>query len=251
MTAMRPLSRPPIREAIIEVRCDRVDLGRLATLRDRLAERFPVARPFSLASVALQLPDEGRGARDGPEPGAHTDWRCESADGAEAVLLRADGLSYARLSSYPGWNEFQDRFLRVWSLYVAIAAPIEISRIALRYVNDLRLPVDGHFDFERYLTSVPRAPQGLAPEVSDFLVQMTLPGGEAGQRVAVTQATDTSARSDRELPVIVDIDASWERTLPVDGDLPLRLPEALAHLRALKNQAFFGLVTEELLSACT
>jgi uncharacterized protein (TIGR04255 family) len=251
MAVMRPLSRPPIREAIVEVKSELVDFGRLAELRDRLAPRFPVVRPFRLASVALHLPDERRGTEGDPGAGQQTGWRCESADGAEVVLLRNDGLSYARLASYPGWAGFVDRFLQFWGAYVDVAAPPEISRIALRYVNDLRLPVGGHFDFERFLTSVPRAPQGLAPEIIDFLVQMTLPGGEPGQRVAVTQATDTAGRSDRELPVILDIDASWERTLSVDGDLPRHLPEALSSLRDLKNRAFFGLVTEELVSAYT
>jgi uncharacterized protein (TIGR04255 family) len=95
---------------------------------------------------------------------------------------------------------------------------------------------------------VPRAPQGLAPEIADFLVQMTLPGGAEGLQVAVTQATDSSARTASELPVILDIDASWERTLAVDAHLHFRLTEALGRLRDLKNRAFFGLITEHLVS---
>ncbi len=251
MSVMRPLSRPPIREAIIEVKCELVDLARLTALRDHLAARFPVVKPFRLASVALHLPEERRTTETDPGGGQQAGWRCESADGSEVVLLRADGLSYGRLLGYPGWSGFVEAFLGLWSSYVSIAAPVELGRIALRYVNDLRLPVGGHFDFERFLTSVPRAPQGLAPEIVDFLVQMTLPGHEQGQIVAVTQATDTASRSDRELPVILDIDASWERTLPVDDRLALLLPEALASLRDLKNRAFFGLLTEELVSAYT
>jgi uncharacterized protein (TIGR04255 family) len=251
MAVMRPLSRPPIREAIIEVKSELVEVGRLALLRDRLAPRFPVVKPFRLASMALHLPEERRGADGDGVPGQQTGWRCESADGAEVALLRNDGLSYGRLASYPGWAGFLEAFMQVWAAYVEVAAPIEIGRIALRYVNDLRLPVGGQFDFERYLTSVPRAPQGIAPEIADFLVQMTLPGAERGQVVAVTQATDTASRSDRELPVILDIDASWERTLVVDAALATTLPQALASLRDIKNKVFFGLLTEELVSAYT
>jgi len=245
MTTVRPLSRPPIREAIIEVKSEPVDLCRIDAVRDRLAGAYPVVRPFRLASVALHLPDERRGA----DPGQQTGWRCESADGREVALVRTDGLSFGRLAAYPGWDPFLDRFIGVWSTYVGTAAPLEVHRMSVRYVNDLRLPIGGQFDFERYLTSVPRAPAGLAPEVADFLVQMTLPGGHDGLRVSVTQATDTSARSERELPVILDVDAGWDRRLPVDGQLPVRMTEALSTMRALKNRVFFGLLTDELVGA--
>lgn len=245
MALIRPLSRPPIREAIIEVKSEPVDFSRVDAVRDRLAAAYPVVRPFRLASVALHLPDERRGAENGQQTG----WRCESADGREVALVRTDGLSFGRLAAYPGWDAFLDRFIGVWSTYVGGAAPLELQRLSVRYVNDLRLPTGGQFDFERYLTSVPRAPAGLAPEIADFLVQMTLPGGQEGLRVSVTQATDASARSERELPVILDIDAGWDRRLPVDGQLPIRMTEALATMHTLKNRVFFGLVTEELVSA--
>jgi uncharacterized protein (TIGR04255 family) len=243
MALTRPLAHPPIREAIIEVKSELVDFSRVDAVRERLAGAFPNAKPFRLASVALQLPEERRGADAG-----QTGWRCESEDGTEVALVRTDGLSYGRLAGYPGWEAFVDRFMGVWGIYVEAAAPVEVRRVGVRYVNDLRLPIGNQVDFERYLTCLPRAPAGLAPELADFLVQMTLPGGVPGLRSAVTQATDTSARSDHELPVILDIDTSWERTLPVDERLPMRLPEALGTIRALKNRVFFGLLTEELVS---
>lgn len=245
---MRPLSRPPIREAIIEVKSELIDFSKVTDLRDRIAGQYPNVKPFRLASMALHLPEERRGAELDPRASQQTGWRCETADGSEVLLIRTDGLSFGRLASYPGWSPFLDRFLHLWSLYVEVAAPVEIGRIGLRYVNDLRLPLGGQFDFERFLACVPRAPQGLAPEIADFLVQMTLPGGAEGLQVAVTQATDSSARTDSELPVILDIDASWERTLTVDMHLPFRLTEALGRLRDLKNRAFFGLITEHLVS---
>jgi len=196
----------------------------------------------------MNLPDERRGGGSDPRDAHQTGWRCESADGAEVALIRQDGVSFGRIAGYPGWDGFVDRFQSLWSAYVSEARPIEVRRIALRYVNDLRLPVCEQFHFERFLTTAPRAPAGLAPEIADFLVQMTLPGGADGLQVAVTQATDSSARTATELPVIVDIDASWDRSISVDERLAGRLADALGTLRELKNRVFFGLVTEELVS---
>lgn len=251
MATQRLLARPPIREAIVEVKSEPVDLQRVTALRDRLSAAYPVSKPFRLASAVFNLPDERRHA-DGDAGGPpQTGWRCESADGSEVALIRQDGIAFARIADYPGWDVFVDRFMDVWDAYVESAAPLEIRRIAVRYVNDLRLPVGDQFHFERYLTTAPRPPAGLAPEIGDFLVQMTLPGGGDGVNVAVTQATDAHARTATELPVIVDIDASCDRPIVVDARLRGRLSETLAQLRDLKNRVFFGLVTEELVSAYT
>ena len=249
MAVQRPLAHPPIREAIVEVKSEPVEMRRVHELRDRLASAFPVSKPFRLASVAMNLPDERRGAGSDPADPHQTGWRCESADGLEVALIRHDGLSYGRVAGYPGWERFVDRFHSLWAEYLATARPPEIRRIALRYVNDLRLPVGDQFHFERYLTTAPRTPAGMPPEIADFLVQMTLPGGADGLQVAVTQATDSTGRTPRELPVIVDIDASWDRAIAVDDRLPARLAESLDTLRDLKNRVFFGLVTEELVGA--
>jgi uncharacterized protein (TIGR04255 family) len=248
MALPRPLARAPIREAIVEVNCEPVELRRVTDLRDRLVGAYPASQPFRIASVALALPAERRGADLAPG-GEQVGWRCESADRAEAVLIRRDGLSFAQLSRYAGWDGFVGRFLSLWDAYVDVAGPIEVRRVTVRYVNDLRLPIGDQFHFERYLTTAPRAPAGLTHEIADFLVQMTLPGGADGLRVAVIQATDAASRTETELPVLVDIDVSWERAMPVDARLPARLAEMLGTLHDLKNRAFFGLVTEELVSA--
>jgi len=249
MALQRPLARPPIREAIVEVKSEPVEMRRVNELRDRLAPAFPVSKPFRMASVAMNLPDERRGVDADPAGPNQTGWRCESADGTEVALIRQDGVSYARLAAYPGWDGFVERFQALWGSFVTDARPVEIRRIALRYVNDLRLPVGDQFHFERFLTTAPRTPAGLAPEIADFLVQMTLPGGAEGLQVAVTQATDSTGRTATELPVIVDIDASWDRAIAVDDRLPGRIADVLGTLRDLKNRVFFGLVTEELVSA--
>jgi len=249
MAVPRQLSRPPIREVIAEVKSEPVELRQVTVLRDRLADRFPVAKAFRIASVALNLPDERRGTDVDPSGGQQVGWRCESADGSEVALIRIDGVAYGRVADYAGWDAFVDRFVTLWSAYVDTVKPIEVRRIALRYVNDLRLPVGDQFHFERYLTTAPRAPAGLAPELGDFLVQMTLPGGADGLQAAVTQATDAASRTATELPVILDIETSLDRPMPVDARLPARMIDALGTLRDLKNRVFFGLITEELVSA--
>ncbi len=244
MAAVRSLTRPPIREAIIEVKADVPDLARLTRFRDALSDRFPNSRPFRLASLAFQVPDDA--SNDASESGQQIGWRCESADGAEVVLLRTDGFSVARLSAYPGWEEFSERFLSLWEAFRAQVEPPEIDGVGLRYINDLRLPLSESFDFDQWLTSAPRPPAGLPPALVDFTVQMTVPTTADGTTVQVTQSTDSAARSEDALPVVVDIDVIAERREPVDGNLSESLLATLKEMRDIKNQVFFGLITESL-----
>lgn len=246
MAATRSLANPPIREAIIEVKSELCDFAKVTAFRDRIADRFPIAKPFRLASLAFQLPDERAHTSVERSTPQQVGWRCEAADGSEAVLVRTDGFSLARLVDYPGWEGFSDRFFDLWDEYRSIVAPSEIHGLGLRYINDIRLPISESFSFDDYLTSTPRTPAGLPQAFVDFLVQMTIPSGADGTTVNVTQATDSNARSSSTLPVIIDIDVCSERIYPADGSLRQRLQSALADMREVKNRVFFGLITDTL-----
>ena len=246
MAATRPLARPPIREAIIEVKSELCEFGNVNRFRDRIASQFPICKPFRMASMAYQIPEGTHGA-DADESSIHQiGWRCESADGREVALVRTDGFSVARLAGYPGWEGFVDRFLSLWTEYQSCVAPVEINRVGLRYINDVRLPITESFDVDQYLTTAPKTPAGLPQAFVDFLVQMTIPGGTDRTLVNVTQATDSNARTETELPVIIDIDVCSDRIYPAEPGLASRVATTLSDMRHIKNRVFFGLITETL-----
>ncbi|MCL4182304.1 MAG: TIGR04255 family protein [Burkholderiaceae bacterium] len=246
MAIIRPLARPPIREAIIEIRSERCELSRITALRDAIVADFPHSQPYRLASAALRLPEERRNRPDLDATAEQIGWRCESADGLEVALIRTDGFSVARVADYPGWDAFVERYLALYDRYRRCVAPLEIRRIGLRYINDIRLPITPSFDFDDYLTSAPRTPRGLPQTFYDFLVQMKLPTTLEGTTVDVTQATDAGARSEYELPVIIDVDVGSHCLGASDARFGERLPETLGAMRTIKNDVFFGLITEEL-----
>ncbi|RPH67390.1 MAG: TIGR04255 family protein [Burkholderiales bacterium] len=246
MANTRPLARPPIREAIIEIRSEPCDLSRVTAFRDAIAADFPRSQPFRLASAALRIPEERRGRPDLDAAASQIGWRCESADGREVALIRTDGFSVATVGGYPGWEAFSERYLSLYADYRRCVAPLELERVGVRYVNEIRLPISPSFDFDDYLTAAPRAPAGFPQAFFDFLMQMTLPSGVDGTTVNVTQATDSAGRSEAELPLIIDIDVGTRRPCAADPELAEQLAHALAQMRDIKNRVFFGLITEEL-----
>jgi len=249
MAITRPLARPPIREAIIEIRSERCDLSKVTAFRDAIADHFPRSQPFRLASAALRIPEERRSRLDLDAAADQVGWRCESADGREVALVRTDGLSVARVGGYPGWEAFAARYLSLYEEYRRCVAPAEIKRVGLRYINDIRLPITPSFDFDDYLTAAPRTPAGFPQAYFDFLIQMKLPTGVDGTTVDVTQATDAAGRSERELPLIIDVDVGSHRLHATDARLADRLADTLQAMRNIKNRVFFGLITEQLAEA--
>lgn len=246
MAVVRLLTHPPIREAIIEIRSARCPLSRIDEWRESIATLFPRSRPFRLASEALGLPDERRTRLDFDAAAAQVGWRCESEDGRDVVLVWTDGLSMARVGDYPGWDTFAARYLALFDTYRRAVAPAEIERIGLRYVNDIRLPITPSFDFDDYLTAAPRTPRGFPQAYFDFLTHLRLPSGIDDTTVDVMQATDAKGRSEREIPLIIDIDVGKNGPHVADDEIVERLREALHQLHEIKNRAFFGLITERL-----
>lgn len=249
MATTRALARPPIREAIIEIRSEPCDLSRVTAFRDAIATEFPKSQPFRLASAALRIPEERRGNPDLDSAASQIGWRCESADSQEVALIRTDGFSLARVGGYPGWESFSARYLSLYAHYLHDADPAELKRVGVRYVNDIRLPISPSLDFDDYLTAAPRAPAGFPPALFDFLTQMTLPSGVDGTTINVTQATDSSGRSETELPLIIDVDVGAHCPQPADSGFADQIAETLAQMRDIKNRVFFGLITEQLAEA--
>lgn len=249
MALARPLARSPIREAIIEIRSERCALSRVTEFRDAIAPGFPKAQPFRFASEALRIPDERRTRPDLDATATQVGWRCESADGREVVLVRVDGLSVATVGGYPGWQAFAARFLTLFEAYRHCVAPTEFERVGLRYINDIRLPITPSFDFDDFLTAAPRTPTGFPQACFDFLIRLRLPSGIDGVTLDVMQATDAGGRSDRELPLIIDIDVGSHRLRNAGDRVSDRIPEALLEMHDIKNRVFFGLITEQLAEA--
>lgn len=246
MAFIRLLGRPPIREAIIEIRSARCALSRVTELRDAIAAHFPRSQPFRLASEALGLPDERRSRLDFGATAAQVGWRCESADGRDVVLVWTDGLSMARVGDYQGWDPFSTHYLALFETYRRVVAQAEIERIGLRYVNDIRLPITPSFDFDDYLTSAPRTPKGFPQAYFDFLTHLRLPSGFDDMTVDVMQATDAKGRSESEIPLIIDVDVGKNQLHVADDGIVERVREALQQLHEIKNRAFFGMITERL-----
>ena len=236
----RDLRKPPITEAILDVRIAPAPTQDLSVLRaavESLRLEYPDCKELQAFEAVFGIPNQG--------PPVHkslgvTGFLLRTNDGTSAVQFRLDGFTFNRLAPYDGWDHVLPRALRAWGLYVSSMRPQAVTRIALRYINNVLGPYPGE-NFADYLTAAPAGPDGGPELMTGFLSQVQLREPDSVLSVALAQSTDAPTETGRAR-VIVDIDAFDSTGHTTDSAQLARTWEAL---RRLKNRVFFASITEK------
>jgi uncharacterized protein (TIGR04255 family) len=189
---------------------------------------------------------EGRFSLDGKVEGQKTEYkgidgyRYTSADGTQIIQTRLDGYTFSRLRPYETWEQLRDQALKHWRMYVEVAHPNVVHRIALRYINRLEIQRPLR-DFSDYLTAPPIIPKELPQGLSNFLTRVVIPKEPIGNAI-ITQALQEVKGN--VIPIILDIDVIHVGQYSPKEN---RIVGILEELRLFKNEIFFASVTEELL----
>jgi uncharacterized protein (TIGR04255 family) len=242
MANPRPLRRAPITEALVDLRAVptvAIEGERsLDQLKASLEGRYPRYSERRSFEAEVQFRRGQPALSKGTDKGFHGHF-FESPDGREIAQFRVDGFTYNRLVPYTDWETVTTEALRLWDLYVEVARPLAVSRVAVRYINRLRIPPQT--DLPTMLTRVPRAPEGAPANLEGYLTRVETLDPATGRRVITTQAL-TPAMPPEGRAVIIDIDAFKMGEFGVSSSA---IRPILDGLRQLKNAVFFGSITEE------
>jgi uncharacterized protein (TIGR04255 family) len=163
-----------------------------------------------------------------------------STGGENVAQFRIDGFTFSRLSPYTSWDEIFPEAFRLFKMYVGIMAPDFITRIAVRYINKLSIPLPLG-DFSEYLGAPPVIPTDLPKQVATFLTRIVIPEADLGAEAVITQALEKPT-DPNFVTIILDIDVYRARQYELDIE---RIKLEFEELRQLKNKIFFGSITEE------
>ena len=136
------LSNAPIVEALIDIRVklsSDFDMIAFLPLRARLADKYPQVQEVSDFQLSTEW-KPGTEPRASGQVGGVRSHLLRSHDGRLVVQFRRDGFTFSRLSPYSSWEEVFSEAWLLWELYVETAKPLEVSRLAVRYINRLPLP---------------------------------------------------------------------------------------------------------------
>ena len=183
--------------------------------------------------------------KDNAEPSAETfnlgmagilNW---SPNHKQALQVRLDGFSFSRLKPYEKWDVHFTEFLKYLRLYCEKMSPVQLKRVATRFINVIELPRET-VNWEEYFINAARAPISNAL-VTNFFDRLEFSFPLSNVKASVTHAIMQS-NNPLKLPVVLDIETFMEINTKPD----LTMIEELFHnLRETKNQIFRDSLTDK------
>lgn len=228
----------PIEEALLDIQAELssdVTLQDLANPSQILQEQFPRRRErmFLQGELELAFTEGSSNVRTSSGPDGYL---FASDDGKRIVQMRLDGFTYNRLRPYDSWSAFRAEAEHCWGIYKNTARPVSIGRLALRYVNKLRIPVP--FELKDYLRTGPEISVDLKLELEAIFVRVVSQFPEFDCIATITEATE---RVDAGiLTLVFDVDVFKPGPFAMDEGNIWRTFE---NLREAKNKIFFESIT--------
>ncbi len=228
----------PILEALIDIRVNRSGVARiesLAAFQDSIREQYPRKdERFYVQGQFSVGPEVGASARQ-----TLMGYAFSSEDRKQIVQVRSDGFTFSRLKPYGTWLLLRDEARRLWNVYRELVRPGRITRVAVRYINRIDIPM-ASVDYKDYLRTAPEVSPDLPQGLSSFFMQLNFPQPDFQGMLILTQTADPSMVPDMH-SVVLDLDVFRQETGDVsDDDLWILLEK----LRERKNEFFEGCITD-------
>jgi uncharacterized protein (TIGR04255 family) len=226
----------PITEAVIDIRVvprEGLDVEEFRKLGSEFASGFKIQNDQFRLSGSI--------TPGGPnQPPVTAKVGIQFVGDAKLFQTQIDGWTFNKLAPYRGWEEeFRDQARTLWRAYREVAQPQAITRVALRYVNRLDLPMPMR-DFQVYLRTYPELGPDLPQGLSHFLMQLQIPHEDIGAMLFLNMALVPSARPN-VASVVLDLDLFRAADLP---QTETDLWDCIEVLRIRKNKVFEACITE-------
>lgn len=166
----------------------------------------------------------------------------QTADRKQAVQARLDGFTVSRLPPYQSWEKLRDETKRLWVVFKQALQPAFITRVAVRYVNQINLPLQGgNLKFEDYLQTFPKMEVEEDVFLEEFFLRLVMPQNDLHAKLILTEAL-LPPQNDR-LGVILDIDL-FRENVSIDAD-SMETWDVLEEFRHRKNRFFESSITDQ------
>jgi len=240
MAVSQDYRKPPVLEALIDVRIDALPTDKLPNLdklHEALRQEYPIKKIRYQFAGGVQI--EGDRVVQSPGSSGPFGYRFESENGRRIIQFRLDGFTYNRIKpdpdeEWPGWEEIRDEAKPAWNLYEDAFNLSEITRLAVRYINQIVIP-GSSIELYDYFAAPPRVPPDLPyQDMLDFssVVTIKVPTCKALAHVRHYPAPQQYPGA---IAIALDIDVFRPERLTLST---FSMWELLDQLRDLKNTIF-------------
>lgn len=233
-------SHAPITEAVIEIKIDSsLDQTEVKKVSAKFRTHYPQDQRIESVKVALHLANKtGNDLRT--QVDRNIGHRHSSLDLTQLLVLFPSSLMVSQLAPYPGWDQFYRRFCRDWRIWKKAVGFKTISRIGVRYINRIDIPmVEKNVEHEAYLNVYPKLPDFI-DHVGGYAVQVVSSFEDIGCKLTLNSAVVPAPILDHA-SFIVDQDIAREIDPPQSDRAIFQL---LNKIRAKKNAVFEACVTD-------
>jgi uncharacterized protein (TIGR04255 family) len=234
----------PIREALIDIHValpPETTVEVLAGFHEPIKEQFPTRRERSMWLHEFRMEPDGESVAETGPKRIDGYLHVSDADG-KIVQARRDGFTFNKLRPYSDWSAFSGEARELWERYMQLAKPANVTRLGLRYINRIEVPLPLG-DFRDFCPLFPDLPPGVPQSLNEFFMRFSAPvPGTANTMSVITTTFEIPTPGETKLPLILDIEVfeNFDLFAP-DTDL---IWQKLDRLRAAKNDIFFASVTE-------
>lgn len=232
-------NRAPIVEALLDFRVspkDNLDLSVLKEFGAAIINDFPDSQIQTRFSSEVNVDDETIAL--GPISTSTLGYAYVSPDATKIAQVQVGGFSFSKLKPYEGWTPLFEEFRRLWELYLQVAQPLTVKRMAVRFINKLPLASKEKLPPSSLLGFHPTTPESVAKTREFFMRTVNVHPELPDIRSIVTVASEDV---DNQHHIIFDIDA-FSADLSIDPASD-QLWDILLQLREYKNDLFFGSIT--------
>lgn len=248
----KTLKNPPITEALIEIKFNtnkNVTVSNLEAFADSISDVYPKKESMENQSFELLYSKES-----GPKHEFNikpSGFKVTSAQNNRVVICAIDRFVVSFMPPYTPWPDLKDTARDLYNKYLDFAPQTEITRIGLRYINNVHFPLNDEFSFQKYIKTMMPLPKynGLPDSVSKFESVVIMPFKDIDCSSTIRQVLLDPEKEDGAkwsyLPFVLDIDVYQNITYTdIYADT---VWDVLKIMREKKNAVFFGTFTDDAL----
>jgi uncharacterized protein (TIGR04255 family) len=231
----------PITEALIDIQVTLPDANNieiLKTLRGDQESSYPEVQQQYIGKLEIQPGLKFDSVSEHQQLG----FTFVSTEKQKLIQARLNGFTFNWLAPYSTWEEFRDEARFWWDRYRQAVQPISINRLAVRYINRMKIPYVAA-ELSSYISTYPSVSDAL-PEnsLNGYFMRLSLPQPDMQATLVLSQVLE-AVESGQGVAVILDIDLFKDQDLPNEE---AAIWDYFELLRARKNLVFESSITDSM-----
>jgi len=243
MQTQRHYEKAPITEAIIDIRIaspEGLTIEKLQDIYSLVRDKLPTVEPFYKGVGEFNYKPGSAIEVNTSEQQIGFWFRSE--DNLQTFQASLEGFTFNRLAPYESWEKFSSDARTFWEIYTKICEPIQITRVAVRYVNQLNIPAKQPIELKDYLMTAPEVSPALPQKTLQvFYMQLQIPQNDLNCMLVINEAIAPPINPET-VSVLLDFDLFRQQTWENSDE---EIWDFLEQLHRRKNEVFEASITDK------